>query len=50
MRPRYIAARRTAGLPNRHLSQRRLRRMRRRFRAALVATMVVLPGLAFALW
>lgn len=50
MRPRFIAARRAAGLPSRHLSQRRLRRMRRRFRAAVVAAMVLLPGLAYALW
>lgn len=50
MRPRFIAARRAAGLPSRHLSQRRLRRMRERFRRTLVVGALLLPGLAYALW
>lgn len=50
MRPRFIAARRVAGTPSQHLSQRRLRRMRERFRRTLVAMVLLLPGLAYALW
>ena len=36
MTPRYIAARRPDGSPSRHITRRRLERMRRRFRQALV--------------
>ena len=50
MRPRYIAARRGPGRPCRHLTTRRLQRMRTRFRRALAGSLLLATLAMVALW
>lgn len=50
MRPRYIAPRRAAGQPCRHLTARRLRHMQSRFERTLRAAALAAGALAWLLW
>lgn len=50
MPPRYIAPRRPAGHPCRHLTGRRLRRMRARCERGFWVAALVAAGAAYLLW